>query len=51
MFNVLIFADRECPELPSLEVGEVVISGREFGAKAEYSCPMGYNVVGVSFNG
>lgn len=46
----IIIADRECPELPSLEFGEVLISGREFGANAVYSCPMSYNVIGVSFN-
>lgn len=45
---MLIIVDRECPELPSPEVGEVLVSGREFGAKAAYSCPPSYNVVGVS---
>lgn len=40
--------DRECPELPQPEeIGSVNITGREFGGKAVYSCPIGYNVVGV----
>lgn len=44
----IIFTDRECPELPQPEeIGSVNITGREFGGKAVYSCPLGYNVIGV----
>lgn len=43
------FSDRECPELPQPELGEVTLSGREFGAKATYSCPLGHSVIGVHF--
>lgn len=50
---IIIFSnviDRECPELPQPELGTVVtLSGREFGGKATYTCPIGYNVVGVIF--
>lgn len=41
------FADRECPELPQPEVGSVNMTGREFGGKAIYTCPIGQNVIGV----
>lgn len=44
---LLFHLDRECPELPQLELGTVTLSGREFGGKATYTCPIGYNVVGV----
>ncbi|XP_031618739.1 uncharacterized protein LOC116337915 isoform X2 [Contarinia nasturtii] len=40
--------DRECPELPQPELGTVTLSGREFGGKAVYTCPLGYNVVGLA---
>ncbi|XP_055302678.1 protein lev-9 isoform X3 [Sitodiplosis mosellana] len=40
--------DRECPELPQPELGAVTLSGREFGGKATYTCPIGYNVVGLA---
>lgn len=40
--------DRECPVLPEPENTTVTLSGREFGGKATYACPPGYNVVGVS---
>lgn len=45
----MLFLDRECPELPQPELGTVTLSGREFGGKATYTCPLGYNVVGVMF--
>lgn len=41
--------DRECPELPQPEMGSVNMTGREFGGKAIYTCPIGYNVIGVTF--
>lgn len=41
------FPDRECPELTQPELGAVIMSGREFGGLATYSCPHGYNVVGL----
>lgn len=44
----LFHLDRECAELPQLELGTVTLSGREFGGKATYTCPIGYNVVGVN---
>lgn len=42
--------DRECPDLPQPELGSVNITGREFGGKAIYSCPIGHNVIGVIFH-
>lgn len=42
--------DRECPELPQPEMGSVNMTGREFGGKAIYTCPIGYNVIGVIFH-
>uniref|UniRef100_T1GE83 Sushi domain-containing protein n=1 Tax=Megaselia scalaris TaxID=36166 RepID=T1GE83_MEGSC len=39
--------DRECPELAKPSLGSVDISGRHFGNRATYSCPVGYNVVGL----
>lgn len=48
LFSFWIFPDRECPELPQPEeIGSVNMTGREFGGKAIYSCPIGYNVIGV----
>lgn len=46
--NITFYLDRECPELPQPEQGAVTLSGREFGGKATYTCPIGNNVVGVS---
>lgn len=43
------FSDRECLELPQPELGSVNMTGREFGGKAIYTCPIGYNVIGVLF--
>lgn len=48
-FLSTVIIDRECPELPQPELGTVTLSSREFGGKATYTCPIGYNVVGVIF--
>uniref|UniRef100_A0A0K8VX11 CUB and sushi domain-containing protein 3 n=1 Tax=Bactrocera latifrons TaxID=174628 RepID=A0A0K8VX11_BACLA len=39
--------DRECPELAQPSLGQVTVAGRHFGARATYSCPHGYHVVGL----
>ncbi|XP_030377372.1 uncharacterized protein LOC115626218 isoform X1 [Scaptodrosophila lebanonensis] len=39
--------DRECPELAQPSLGQVTVVGRHFGARASYSCPHGYHVVGL----
>lgn len=41
--------DRECAELPQPELGTVTLSGHPaiFGVKAVYTCPIGYNLVGL----
>lgn len=46
-FLLLLFTDRECPELPKPPLGEVVVSDRHFGSRATYHCPHGYHVVGL----
>ncbi|KAL7300726.1 hypothetical protein TKK_0006705 [Trichogramma kaykai] len=40
--------DRECPELMEIEHGVMVISGRFFGDKANYTCDPGYFIVGLA---
>ncbi|KAM8716457.1 hypothetical protein ACLKA7_003348 [Drosophila subpalustris] len=45
--NSCIKPDRECPELAQPSLGQVTIAGRHFGARASYSCPHGYHVVGL----
>lgn len=49
LFNEII-SDRECPELPQPELGSVNMTAREFGGTAIYTCPIGYNVIGVNFS-
>ncbi|XP_037811776.1 CUB and sushi domain-containing protein 1 isoform X2 [Lucilia sericata] len=39
--------DRECPELAQPTLGQVTVGGKHFGARASYSCPHGYHVVGL----
>lgn len=41
--------DRECPELQQPESGAVTLSGHPaiFGVRAVYTCPAGFNVVGL----
>ncbi|XP_037959565.1 uncharacterized protein LOC119688947 isoform X2 [Teleopsis dalmanni] len=39
--------DRECPELAQPTLGLVSVAGRHFGARASYSCPHGFHVVGL----
>lgn len=46
-FKFLIITDRECPELAQPSLGQVTVAGRHFGARATYSCPHGYHVVGL----
>uniref|UniRef100_A0A1A9WXH7 Sushi, von Willebrand factor type A, EGF and pentraxin domain-containing protein 1 n=1 Tax=Glossina brevipalpis TaxID=37001 RepID=A0A1A9WXH7_9MUSC len=43
----LVQQDRECPELAQPTLGQVTVAGRHFGARASYSCPHGYHVVGL----
>ncbi|XP_017849130.1 uncharacterized protein LOC108604254 isoform X1 [Drosophila busckii] len=45
--NSCIKPDRECPELAQPSLGQVTVAGRHFGARASYSCPHGYHVVGL----
>lgn len=47
LFFITLFTDRECPELAQPSLGQVTVGGRHFGARASYSCPHGYHVVGL----
>ena len=41
-----LFTDRECPELPSPTFGQVTLRGLLFNDKANYTCELGYTLVG-----
>ena len=45
--NCRLLADRECPELDPLPLGNVTTTGRFFGDTATYACEAGYHLVGL----
>lgn len=44
---MIVFTDRECPDLQQPSLGSVNLSGKTFSSRATYTCPHGYHVVGL----
>lgn len=45
---LMVAAEINCPDLPDIVNGRVVLSGTSVGSRAMYSCVSGFGLVGIS---